>query len=91
MSTKINPPCLKSKEYELYKQELLAWKEVTELAKSKQGVAIALTLPEDDSIRQKVFDQIPLTELKIGCQATKHTPTAAKSSGQSTRVVAYFY
>jgi hypothetical protein len=49
MSTKINLPSYdpKVKTYELYKQELLAWKEVTELDK-KQGVAIALSFPEND-------------------------------------------
>lgn len=67
MATKINPPKYsQSKSYELYKQELLAWKEITELEKKKRGVAIALTLPEDDDskIREKVFDQIKLEDLK---------------------------
>ena len=59
MAAKINPPTFsKSNSYELYKQELLAWKEITDLDKRKQGVAIALTLPEDDEmqIREKVFE-----------------------------------
>ena len=68
MSTKINPPSYnaKVKSYERYKQELLAWKEITELDKKKQGVVIALSLPEDDEskIREKVFDQISLDDLK---------------------------
>lgn len=68
MSTKINPPSYnpKIKSYELYKQELLAWKEITELDKKKQGVAIALSLPENDEsrIREKVFDQVKLEDLK---------------------------
>ncbi|CAC5412223.1 unnamed protein product [Mytilus coruscus] len=68
MSTKINPPNYnaKLKSYELYKQELLAWKEITDLDKKKQGVVIALSLPEDDEskIREKVFDQISLDDLK---------------------------
>lgn len=68
MSTKINPPLYnpKIKSYELFKQELLAWKEVTELDKKKQGVAIALSLPENDEsqIREKVFDQLNLEDLK---------------------------
>ena len=60
MATRIDPPNLRSKPYELYKQELLAWREVTELRKEKQGVAIALSLPENDKnqIREKVFEQI---------------------------------
>lgn len=68
MATKINPPVFnsKSKPYELYKHELLAWSEITELAKEKKGIAIALTLPEEDEtkIREKVFEQIKLEDLK---------------------------
>ena len=67
MSMRISPPDFKkSKSYERYKTELLAWREITELKKEKQGIAIALSLPEDDSenIREKVFDDIPLEDLK---------------------------
>ena len=55
-----------TKGYELYRQELLAWREVTPLRKDKQGVAIASSLPEDDQtqIREKVFEQISLDDLK---------------------------
>lgn len=66
MATRIDPPSLRTKGYELYRQELLAWREVTDLRKDKQGVAIALSLPEDDKtqIREKVFEQISLDDLK---------------------------
>ena len=67
MATKINPPIFsKSKSYELYKQELLAWSEITDLDNKKRGVAIAFTLPENDEskIQEKVFDQIKLADLK---------------------------
>lgn len=67
MTTRINPPTfLKSKNYERYRQELTAWREITDLAKDKQGIAIALSLPEEDEsqIREKVFDQIPIDDLK---------------------------
>ena len=66
MAMRIDPPNLGSKTYELYRQELLAWREVTELRKEKQGIAIALSLPENDKtqIREKVFDQIPIDDLK---------------------------
>ena len=39
---------------------------MTDLRKDKQGVAIALSLPEDDKtqIREKVFEQISLDDLK---------------------------
>lgn len=68
MATKIIPPVYsKSKSYERYKQELLAWREITDLSKVKQGIAIALSLPEDDptGIREKVFDQLSLASLKL--------------------------
>ena len=66
MATKINPPSLTGVSYELYKQKLLAWREVTDLRKDKQGVVIALSLPEDDKnkIQEKVFSQIGLEDLK---------------------------
>ena len=67
MTTKINPPSFNNaKSYERFKQELLAWREITELSKNKQGIAVALSLPDDDEnkIKDKVFDQIALDELK---------------------------
>ncbi|MCG7877704.1 MAG: hypothetical protein N0C90_15405 [Candidatus Thiodiazotropha endolucinida] len=67
MTTRINPPTFnQAKTYERFKQELLAWTEITDLSKDKQGIAIALSLPEDDEsqIREKVFDQIPIEDLK---------------------------
>ena len=62
----INPPCLASKSYELYKQELLAWREVTEVCRSKQGIVIALTLPNEEpfKVRENVFYNLSLDELK---------------------------
>ena len=48
MSTKVNLPGLRIKPCELFKQELLAWHEITDLCKEKQGVAITLSMPEDD-------------------------------------------
>ena len=48
MTTRINPPTFnKDKTYERFKLELLAWKEITNLRPDKQGIAIALSLPED--------------------------------------------
>ena len=67
MSTKVNPPSFaKTKSYRRYKQELLAWKEVTEVTAERQGIVVALTLPEDDEtgIRERVFDEIKLEDLK---------------------------
>ena len=67
MTTKINPPSLeKAKTYEEFKQEVLAWKEITDLPKSKQRIAVALSLPVDGEhqIKDKVFDQISFDDLK---------------------------
>ena len=66
MAMRIDPSNLGSITYELYRQELLALREVTELRKEKQGIAIALSLPENDKtqIRENVFDQIPIDDLK---------------------------
>ena len=56
MAMKINPPCVTLKSYEHFKLELLAWREVTNISRFKQGIIIALSLPEDDrnKIREKV-------------------------------------
>ena len=67
MTTRVNPPSLtKSKNYERFKQEVLAWSEITELKRDKQGIAVVLSLPEEDEnqIKDKVFDQIPVDDLK---------------------------
>ena len=66
MATRTDPPSLRTKGYELYRQELLAWRKVTDLKKDKQGVAIAFSLQVDDKtqIREKVFEQISLDDLK---------------------------
>ena len=66
MTTRIDPPSLDSSPYELYRQELLAWREVTDLRKEKQGIVIALSLPKGhkNQVREKVFEQISLDDLK---------------------------
>ena len=69
MSMRINPPdYIKCKNYERYKQELLAWKRVTEVDKKKQAIAIALSLPadgeEETGIREKVFEELKLEDLE---------------------------
>ncbi|ESP01713.1 hypothetical protein LOTGIDRAFT_172470 [Lottia gigantea] len=67
MSMKVNPPVLSNdKTYERYKQELLAWCEITNLEKGKQGIAVALSLPEQEKlrIRERVFDELTTDQLK---------------------------
>ena len=47
MSMKTNLPKFPGKTYEQYRIELTAWHEVTDLDKSKQGIAITL-FPKQD-------------------------------------------
>ena len=65
MSIKINPPDFANKSYKQYRVELSAWEKITTLEKEKRGIAIALSLPENDStsIRQRVFEELSLDEL----------------------------
>ena len=65
---KTKPPVFNSKEkaFERGKTKTEMWSEVTELTKSKMGIAVALSLPEHDStmIREQVMDEVPLADLK---------------------------
>ena len=65
MALKINNPVFIDN-YERYRIELEAWREITDLPKAKQGTAVALPLPPESSsdIRDKVFEQLPITDLK---------------------------
>ena len=66
-STKLDVPSFSSeKPYERYKFELQAWSATTSTEKAKQGLTVALSLPEDDAtnIRDKVFSELDLEELK---------------------------
>ena len=65
----ITPPDLNEcKTYEAYKRELSAWAAVTELAKSKQGNYIALSLPNKskfgNDIRGQIFESLTEDQLK---------------------------
>ena len=52
-------PSLRTKGYELYRQELLAWREVTDLRKDKKRGGNSFVTP-----RGRVFEQISLDDLK---------------------------
>ena len=60
------PPAFGDKPYERYIEEQKAWAFVTELAKEKQGLAVALSFPESDEsqIRDKVFSEVKMDDLK---------------------------
>ena len=67
MTTWINPPTFqKGMSYELYRQQVLAWAEVTEIEQTKKGIVVALSLPNENQsyVQEKAFDQISLHDLK---------------------------
>ena len=68
MSSKIPIPKFSSdKPYERYKQEIKAWSKTTSTEGKKQGLSVALSLPEDDpsNIRDKVFNELDLDTLEV--------------------------
>ena len=56
MALKINIPVFIGN-YERYRIELEAWREITDFPKAKQGITVALSLPSESSsdIPDKVF------------------------------------
>ena len=67
MNSYKNPPEFNSqmKPYDRYIEELKGWCIVTELDKKKRGIAIALSMPENDpsGVRDKIFNEISLEQL----------------------------
>ena len=65
MALKINIPVFIGN-YERYRTELEAWREITDFPKAKQGIAVALSLPSESSsdIPDKVFEQLTIIDLK---------------------------
>ena len=66
MSVKINLPKFQGKTYEQYRIELTAWSKVTDSDDRKQGIAIALSFPDQDEhkLREKVFSELSINDLK---------------------------
>ena len=64
MDVECNVPEYKSTCYELWKKEIEAWATITELSLDKQAIAVALSLPQDDKIKEKVFGELTLEELR---------------------------
>ena len=65
MALKINTPVFIDN-YERYRIELEAWREITDLPKAKQGIVVALSLSSESNsdIHDKVFEQSTITNLK---------------------------
>ncbi|KAK4317301.1 hypothetical protein Pmani_011614 [Petrolisthes manimaculis] len=51
------------KNYDRWKQELKAWKFVTNIGKKKQAMAVALSFPEGSVVRSKIFEEVNIDEL----------------------------
>ena len=67
MAARIQVPKFSSgKPFERCKTEIEIWSEATDITTAKQGLVVALSLPEDDSsqIRDKVFTEVPKDILK---------------------------
>ena len=59
------PPCFnENKLYDTWVTEVEFWGELTKIPKNQQGIAVALSLPEGCSAREKVFSELTLTDLK---------------------------
>ena len=68
MAMKTNPPDFaKYKTYEQYKVKLEAWQAITDSHKEKQAIALPLSLPQTPDTtgtRERVFDELELSDLK---------------------------
>ena len=62
MTMTINSPGFSSKNFEIYKLQLRAWSEVTEIKKSKQAIVIALSI-QDFAISENIFSQLSVDDL----------------------------
>ena len=62
-SYKTPPVFSDNKPYTRWVDEVQVWQTVTELEIKKQGPAIALSLPEESSIRDKVFSELGVDKL----------------------------
>ena len=62
---KVPPAFTEQKSYSRWIEEIKAWQALTDLDKKKQGLAIALSLPEEgqSSVRDKVFSEINAGDL----------------------------
>ena len=72
-SYKVPPAFTALKSYSRWIEEIKVWQALTDLDKKKQGLAIALSLPEEglNSVRDKVFSEITADVLNADDGVTK--------------------
>ena len=72
MALKIPPPVFsKEKSYQRWKDEIEAWKAVSNVSKDQQALVIALSFPEGSEVRDFVFSDIDIAQLKADDGITK--------------------
>ena len=78
---KIKAPAYKESNYEHYCLKFIAWQEVTDIPKRKQGITIVLSLPEETecSICEKIFDKLSIANLKQ-MQDSKHLQNSLRKN-----------
>ena len=65
METKLNLPRFSTeKRFDLYRQEVEMWEEVTSVVKEKRAMVLILSLSEGDSLREQVFENLSIADLK---------------------------
>ncbi|KAK3879310.1 hypothetical protein Pcinc_016095 [Petrolisthes cinctipes] len=52
-----------AKPYDRWKTEVGAWTKVTKLSKKQQGLAVVLSLPDGSAVRDKVFNQLEISQV----------------------------
>lgn len=65
MSLKVAPPAFKSgeKSFERWRTEVELWEAITDLPAEKRGIAVALSIPENELIRQQVMEEMEKADL----------------------------
>ena len=62
---RIPPVFSESKPYNRWVDEIKVWQSVTDLEEKKQAPAIALSFPEESSVRDKVFSELGVDNLNV--------------------------
>ena len=87
-SMRLNPPVFDREEkiFDRWKTEVTLWAEVTDVAKAKMGIAVALSLPENDKsrIREQVMEEIEIATLKTDDGLAKLLEFMEKKLGKDT-------
>ena len=70
-SVKAPPPFSENIPYSRYINELKCWDKISKLESKEKGLAVALSLPQDSDIRDKVFSEMTPDDLNVEDGLTK--------------------